>query len=80
MAPRRSVPPPPTHMAWAILATVLFWPLGLAAIMHAARVPKRWAGGDRPGAMRASETAKLLAALATGCGVLWWGVVLLLTN
>jgi hypothetical protein len=67
-------------MGWAILSTVLFWPLGLLACVHAARVPKRLTAGDPAGAIRASETAKLFAAFATGCGVLWWGVVLLLTN
>jgi hypothetical protein len=80
MAARRSDVTPPTPMAWAILSTVLFWPLGVVAIMHAARVSKRWAAGDRPGAVRASDLAKVWAAFAIGCGVLWWGVVLLLTN
>jgi len=61
-------------------STVLFWPLGVVALVHAARVPKRLSGGDRPGAVQASEMAKLFAAFATACGVLTWGVVLLLTN
>ena len=67
-------------MGRAILATVLFWPLGLAAFVQAARVHKRWAGGDWTGAIRASELARRFAIYATWCGVFWWAVLLLLTN
>jgi hypothetical protein len=67
-------------MAWAIIATLLFWPLGVPALVNAARVHKQWASGDRVGAMQASATAKRFAAAATALGVAWITVALLLAN
>ena len=52
----------PTHLVWAILTTLLCcWPLGVVAIVYAARVDGLRAGGDLPGARRASRLAGLWA-------------------
>jgi uncharacterized membrane protein len=67
-------------MAWAIIATLLFWPLGVPAIMNAARVHKQWAGGDALGAVQASTRARRFAAAGTAIGVLLVTVALLLAN
>ena len=39
-----SPPMPPSHLAMAIMAVFVFWPVGLAAIINAARVAGLLAG------------------------------------
>ena len=52
----------PTHLAWAIVVTLLCcWPLGVVAIVYAARVEGLRARGDIAGAKRASRLARLWA-------------------
>ena len=76
VAPTRSAVPAsaehvPTHLAWAILTTLLCcWPLGVVAIVYAARVEGLRAGGDLAGARRASRLAGLWA--------LWSALVMVL--
>ena len=61
----------PTHLVWAILTTLLCcWPLGVVAIVYAARVEGLRAGGDLAGARRASRLAGLWA--------LWSALVMVL--
>lgn len=49
-------PCPPTHLAWAIAATVLCCvPLGIVAIVMSLQVEKRYNRGDLASAKRASE-------------------------
>jgi hypothetical protein len=54
--------PPPNHLVWAILSTVLCClPLGIASIVFASQVNGKWAAGDVAGARASSEKAKKFA-------------------
>ena len=58
---------PDNHLVWAILSTVLCcWPLGIPAIMNAAKVDKLWAEGDYCGARDAADKAKRLILFSVG--------------
>jgi hypothetical protein len=59
-------PPPSTNLGWAIAAIILFWPLGIPALIYSTRVESQWFRGDASGAMRSS-------AIARNCGI--WAVV-----
>lgn len=49
---------PPNNLVWAILATLLCClPTGIVAIVYAAQVDSKFAGGDVAGAQHASEQA-----------------------
>lgn len=57
-----SAPPPPNHLVWAILTTVLCClPLGVVSIVFSTQVNSKWAMGDVTGAQDASEKAKKFA-------------------
>ena len=64
-----------SHLAWAILATLLgSFPIGIAAVVCATRVPARLDAGDVAGARRASRNAWILASVSA---VVALGVVIL---
>lgn len=71
--------PPPSYLAWAILATVLFFlPLGVVAIVFSSRVGGLYAAGDYAGAQGSSRRARQFALAATLVGlVLWIALVVL---
>jgi Interferon-induced transmembrane protein len=56
---------PPSHLGWAIVSIVLFWPFAVPAIIFAAQVSSKWAVGDVAGAQASSEKAKNFAIWAT---------------
>lgn len=49
---------PANYLVWAIVTTVLFMPLGIASIVFATQVNRKWAMGDVAGAQAASTHAK----------------------
>lgn len=54
--------PPPNHLVWAILTTVLCClPLGIASIVFAAQVNGKYAAGDIAGAQESARKAKQFA-------------------
>jgi hypothetical protein len=54
--------PPPNHLVWAILSTVLCClPLGVASIVYSTQVNSKFAMGDLAGAQEASRKAKQFA-------------------
>jgi hypothetical protein len=62
-----------SHMADAVVATLFCClPLGIVAIVHAAKVNKLVAVGDYAGAEKASKQAKTYAWIAAGLGLLTW--------
>jgi hypothetical protein len=68
------IPPPsvPTYLGWAICSTILCcWPLGIPAIVYAASVNGKLAGGDYDGALHCSGLAKMWCWIAFSCGALW---------
>ncbi|MCF4119568.1 CD225/dispanin family protein [Antribacter sp. KLBMP9083] len=73
------VTPPRTHLALAVVATVLFWPLGLVALVSAARVGPLWNAGKLAGARVASARARGWSLAAIVAGLLVAAVMLLLT-
>ena len=60
---------PPNHLAIAIIGVILFWPLGLSAIIKACLVKKRWNEGRRGDAVWLSEGAKRWGYIASLIGV-----------
>lgn len=53
-------PPPPNHLVWAILSTVLCcWMTGIVAIVFAAQVDSKYQAGDYHGALDASNKARI---------------------
>jgi len=63
--------PVPTHLVQAIIVTVLCClPLGIPAIVYAAQVNSKLAGGDYEGAVKASKSANMWSWIAFGAGLL----------
>ncbi|HLM52531.1 MAG TPA: CD225/dispanin family protein [Pseudoxanthomonas sp.] len=61
----------PNHLVWAILSTLFCClPLGIVAIVHAAKVDEKRAAGDLPGAREASHKAKFWALLSFAIAVI----------
>jgi TRAP-type mannitol/chloroaromatic compound transport system permease small subunit len=68
--------PPPTYLAWAIVATVLFFlPFGVVSIVFASRVMSSYRTGDYAGAQDASHKARTWALWSTIVGVVVWVVL-----
>lgn len=62
--------PVPNYLVPAILSTICCCiPFGIVAIVYAAQVNSKLAGGDRAGAIAASEKAKLWSWIAFGTGL-----------
>lgn len=61
----------PNNLVFAILVTVLCClPTGIAAIVYAAQVNSKLAGGDIAGAQQASKNAKMWCWISLGAGLL----------
>lgn len=61
---------PDNYLVWAILATLCCClPAGIPAIVYAAQVDGKWAGGDCAGAQQASDNAKLWSLISLGVGL-----------
>jgi hypothetical protein len=60
----------PNHLVMAILSTLCCClPTGIVAIVYAAQVNSKLAGGDHAGAVAASENAKKWSYITIGIGV-----------
>ena len=60
----------PNYLVQAILCTVCCClPFGIVAIVYAAQVNGKAAGGDIAGAMDSSKNAKMWCWIAFGCGL-----------
>jgi len=71
--------PPPNHLVWAVLSTVLFClPVGVVAIVFASQVNGRYNSGDYAGAQEYSDKARRFALWSTILGVVLWAVVVAL--
>jgi hypothetical protein len=65
--------PPPSYLAWAIVATVLFFlPFGVVSIVFASQVNGRYRSGDYAGAQESSRKARTWALWSTVVGVVLW--------
>ena len=68
VAPPRP-PMPPSHLAMAIMAVFVFWPVGLAAIINAAKVDRFLFTGDYAAADKASAKAAKFSKIAFGVAI-----------
>jgi len=57
---------PPSHLAMSIMALTFFWPVGLAALINAAKVDRAVFTGDLAAAERMSAAARKLSFWAFG--------------
>jgi Interferon-induced transmembrane protein len=68
--------PPPNHLGWAIAAILLFWPVGIAAIIKSTQVDRYWMMGQHGLAEQASRTTRTLGivslVVAGSLVVLWF--------
>lgn len=63
---------PDNWLVWAILSTFLcFLPLGVVAIVYAAKVDNLWNSGQREEAVNAAKNAKMFTLISVGTGVLF---------
>ncbi len=66
---RQNSPPPPNHLVWAILATILCcMPLGVVSLIFAAQVDSLHASGETEKALNASNKAKTWAIVSVCSG------------
>ena len=62
----------PNYLVWAILATLCCClPTGIAAIVYAAQVDGKLAGGDYQGALSSSNNAKMWSWISFGIGAVF---------
>ena len=67
-APRGTAPP--NYLVHSILVTLCCCLIGgIIAIVNAAQVNSKWAAGDRAGAKKASEAAKMWCMISVGVGL-----------
>src|SRR6266702_1849769 len=71
-------PPPPNHLARAIVAIFFFWPLAIAAIVKATQVDSMWSRGDYYGAQAASDSARKYANICFFISIAWVVFVLIM--
>ncbi|MFT3660069.1 MAG: CD225/dispanin family protein [Gordonia sp. (in: high G+C Gram-positive bacteria)] len=72
-------PIPDSGLAMAIVSTLCCClPVGIAAIIKATQVNKKWAAGNYAGAEQSARTAKQLSYLAIGLGLVLWAFYFLM--
>ena len=59
---------PSNYLAWSIVSIILFWPLGIAAIINATKVDPAWQMGNAAMAQEHSNKAKMFSMIATIIG------------
>ena len=60
---------PNNYLVWSILSIVLCcWPIGIAAVVYAAKVDSLWGQGRHDESRAASEKAKNLTIVSAICG------------
>jgi hypothetical protein len=60
--------PIPNNLGWGIAGLILFWPVGLFALIKAIKVGSLSAAGDTAGAQASSDSAKKLGKIAVIVG------------
>ena len=59
---------PNNYLAWSVVSIILFWPLGIAAIINATKVDPAWQMGNAAMAQEHSNKAKRFSMIATIIG------------
>lgn len=63
---------PDSYLIFSILSTLFCClPTGIAAIVYASKVEKLWYSGDKAGAQKYSEQAKIWCVVSVGCGLIF---------
>jgi Interferon-induced transmembrane protein len=62
----------PNYLVLAIITLICCMPLGIVAVVFAARVNKQAQAGDTAGALASSRKAKLFSFIGLGIGIVWW--------
>lgn len=76
---QQKTPPPDNNMVWAILTTIFcFMPLGIVAIVYAAKVNNLWLMGYHAAANDAARKAKRWAIASLITSVSLWILYILL--
>ena len=63
-----------SHLAWAIVSILMFWPTGIPAIIHALKVNKALTSGDSTEAMNESLKARKWCKITL---ITWCALILL---
>jgi hypothetical protein len=74
-----NVPSIPSHLGWAIVSLLLFWPTGIPAVVYASRVDNLATMGNIAAAQEASGKAKTFATISTVLFVIWVVIVIVVT-
>jgi hypothetical protein len=62
----------PNYLVLAIITLFCCLPLGIVAVVFAARVNGQVQAGDTEGAMASSRKAKMFSFIGLGVGLAWW--------
>jgi hypothetical protein len=62
----------PNYLVLAIITLFCCLPLGIVAVVFAARVNGQVQAGDTAGALVSSRKAKLFSFIGLGVGLAWW--------
>ena len=65
------------HLVLVVIATIMFFPIGIFGVYMSSQISRRRAMGDSVGAMEASNRARLLGFVAIGVGIVGWLLLLI---
>lgn len=70
----------PNYTALSIIACLVFWPIGIFALLRSLKVNKQLCVGDIAGAIRSSNSAKKLSIISIIVGFICYILVIVLIS